>query len=163
MSPVIHINGFTASKLQAARALSEVDTGVLGTITVMDEAGKTVTELELYSRQLAYGSILTEPQVNWAALGSVSAATARLVAEAITLAAEISELATELAVPASEPVQPGATVIDGETGMTGTVLAVQDGFGSTDQLLRVELDGEVDGMSTVERMSWQVTASILPV
>jgi hypothetical protein len=93
----IHIDGKTVTKLQAARAVANldgepryVDIGEAG------EDGLIRHEVTVHPREHAYGS-MQPAEVGWPSIGSVPAAAARVFAESLTLGAEIAELAEMIA------------------------------------------------------------------
>ena len=104
----IHLDGKPVSKLEAARSVARPD-GHSVDIGEPSARGWIEDGIAVYHRNRTLGGI--EPaQVRWASYTGVSAADARMFAEAITIGAEIAELAEMLAAeqdaaPAAEPAE----------------------------------------------------------
>lgn len=91
----IRLDGKPIDKIVAARALSKVN-GAPVRVCELGEDGSVARDVDVYAKHRAFGG-LCGPEVNWSAIGSVSAAEARRYAEMISLAAELAEMAGMIA------------------------------------------------------------------
>jgi hypothetical protein len=125
MSIEIHLDGKPVTKLQAARAVANLDgEGWRVDIGQPAEDGRisarAVTVYAACCRE--QGHRLAE--VSWPSAGCLPAADARAIAEAITLGAEISELAEMIAEQASQPV--AVRCLDEHKSAGGTTYCTRD-------------------------------------
>lgn len=105
----IQIDGNVVTKLQAARALNQVDSGTHVAIGELNDRGWVDEDVFLRARHHAYGEV-QPPELNCMSFGAATLKEMQQQAEIIALAAQIRELADELyaedeVAPAAEPAE----------------------------------------------------------